>query len=154
MKEGQEKIMGFTTWHNYGYGVRTDNLKIKSVESVAKLVALAPKLQKEIQSYFHECEVSEPEIEDYFEFVEDENNGIASLLKLVIEETEKLNLTACDDYEGRRYLLYQPSYPWEYSKTDLYLTEEKLNELYKKYLSVVTTDEFSTDYMEIENGDL
>lgn len=39
------------------------------------------------------------------------------------------------------------------SETDLQLTEEKLDEIFQKYFSVVTDDEISPTYLNLENGD-
>ena len=144
--------MSFCTWHNYGYGIRTDNLKIKSVESLEELVHLAPELEKQIKEYFYDCEISTPKIKDYLEFDEDFHNNLASLMRMVIEETEKINLTSCDDFEGYDYLLYQPCYPWQMSEVDRQLNQEKLDELFKRCFSIVTEDCIKLDYLEPENG--
>lgn len=146
--------MSFTTWHNYGYGLRTDNITIKSVEDLAELLRLAPEFEKEMQLYFEDCDIEEPEIDDYFEFQEYDNHGLASLMKMVLKETEQVEFTDCGDYDGLQYLMYQPSYPWELSERDLKLTEEKLEKMLKKYFSVITDDEITPGYIEAEDGDL
>ena len=145
--------MSFHTWHNYGYGIRTDNLQIKSVESLGKLVSMAPKLKAEMDAYFKAQEISELTLEDYLEYDTECYNQLASLMRLVIKEAEGIDLVSCDDFNAWNYLLYMPSYPWRMSETDLRLTEEKLDEIFQKYFSVVTDDEISPTYLNLENGD-
>lgn len=95
--------MSFTTWHNYGYALRTDNITIKSVKVLAELLRLAPEFEKEMQLYFEDCDIEEPEIDDYFEFQEYDNHGLASLMKMVLKETEQVEFTDCGDYD--QYLI-------------------------------------------------
>ena len=36
--------MSYSTWHNYGYGIRVDDIKEQSVERLQALLKLAPEL--------------------------------------------------------------------------------------------------------------
>ena len=133
--------MSISNWNDYGYGIRTDNLQIKSEESLGELVSMAPKLKAEMT------------MEDYLGYDTEYDYQLASLMRLVIKEAEGIDLVPCDDLNAWNYLLYMPSYPWRMSETDLRLTEEKLDEIFQKYFSVVTDDEISPTYLNLENGD-
>lgn len=100
--------MSSVTWVNYGIGVCTSDLQIKSLEAVKELIALSPRLEKEIEEYFEDCKIDIPEIDDYLEYDQDCCNGIEYLLQQVMIDAEGLKFTACDDSEGRRYIMYQP----------------------------------------------
>lgn len=145
--------MSISNWNDYGYGIRTDNLQIKSEESLGELVSMAPKLKAEMDAYFEEQEISELTMEDYLGYDTEYDYQLASLMRLVIKEAEGIDLIPCDDLNAWNYLLYMPSYPWRMSETDLRLTEEKLDEIFQKYFSVVTDDEISPTYLNLENGD-
>ena len=41
--------MSYHTYHTYGYGVRTDNIKIKSVDKLQTLISLAPDTEATIK---------------------------------------------------------------------------------------------------------
>lgn len=86
------------------------------------------------------------------EFDRDYYLGLATILQQVIEEADGLCLTACDDSSGRTYLIYQPRYPWEITEKELDLTEDKLNELFSRYVSILTDDPIEIDAQEVENG--
>ena len=70
----------------------------------------------------------------------------------VIEEAEGITLTACNDCEGRKYLLYQPCYPWQLSDNTRELTQERLDTLFRKYVKMLTDEEVEVSYQEVENG--
>jgi len=38
--------MSYSTWHNYGYGICTSDLKIDSVECIEELLKHAPEYRK------------------------------------------------------------------------------------------------------------
>ncbi len=68
--------MSYHTWHNYGYGICTDDLKVDSVERIEALLAFAPKYRARIHEWLEDCEISEPTVDDYWEFDEYERLGI------------------------------------------------------------------------------
>ncbi len=86
------------------------------------------------------------------EFDQDFYLGLATILKMVIEEAEEICLTACDDYNSVSYLLYQPMYPWYMDSVDRDLTEEKTAEIFRRYISILTDDPIDIGYQEVENG--
>lgn len=105
--------MSYSTWHNYGYGIRVDDIKEQSVERLQALLKLAPELDQKIRAWLSELDIAEPDWDDYMDFDQVYYLGLATILQQVIEEAEGLRLTACDDSSGATYLIYQPCYPWE-----------------------------------------
>lgn len=144
--------MSYSTRHVYGYGICVTDIKTVSVECLQALIHLAPKYEHEIQEWFAECEISEPSVDDYLEFDQDYMLGLATLLKEVIEEAEGICFSACEDYSDKRYLFYEPSYPWNLPEKEKTLTEENIMEIFHKYIPILTDEEISIDYGFAENG--
>lgn len=144
--------MSYSTWHTYGYGICVDHIKEQSVERLEKLLSMAPEYQKNLHEWLKECEITEPTFEDYLEFDQDFNLGLASILKEVIREAEQIELTACDDFDCRNYLLYESGYPWYFSKTKVLSTEEAAADLFRKYISILTDEPINIEYQGVENG--
>lgn len=144
--------MSFTTWHNYGYGICFDGIEYESVEKLKALLDHAPKVKQKIREWFDECEITEPTMDDYLNYDQDYNLGMGMLLRDVIAEAEGIELLACDDFDGNIYLMYPPMYPWNTTKADLDMTEEKIEEVIRKYLGIVAENDFDVDYQSAENG--
>lgn len=144
--------MSFTTWHNYGYGLCVSELNIDSVEKLYQLLERAPSYKKDFTDWVAECELEDPSFKDLMDFDEDYQNGVATFLKEVISEAEGIELTACDDFDGSTYLLYQPSYPWYLSEKERGLTEEAVASLIREYVSILTDEDLTIDYCSVENG--
>lgn len=148
--------MSFSSWHNYGYGIRTDEI-VTDADKVRALVHMAPKFEKEIRTSvewtgeFKWEEITMDELEELFCEI-DIFCGIATILEKVISECEGIELCACDDFNSVRYLLYTPSYPWQMTDKDKTMTEEKIRTLLKKYVSVLTEQSISFGYEAVENG--
>lgn len=143
--------MSTCTWINYGIGLCTSSLTLKSVEAIEKLLTKAPSFRQEIHEFFKECGIDEPEIQDYVDYDEDYHNGIAYILKEVIEEREGVFLTACDDVDGNDYLIFPQMYPWELNWKERRMTRRKVERLLKKYLSIITEDPLDIDDIQAEN---
>lgn len=78
---------------------------------------------------------------------------LAAILQTVIEEAEGITLTVRNDCEGRKYLLYQPCYPWQLlSEYTRELTQERLDVLFRTYIKMPTNEEIEVSYQEAENG--
>lgn len=144
--------MSYASWHTYGYGICVSDIQEQSVERLQKLISLAPGFQRNVQEWLDDCEITEPTYEDYLEFDQDFNLGLATILKEVILETEGVELVACDSYDSKDYLLYGPSYPWYQSGKKQLMTEEEAARLFQKYVSVLTDKEIDVDYQSVENG--
>lgn len=144
--------MSFTAWHNYGYGICVDDIKGNDVERLQKLLELAPKVKSKIEGWLSELAIKEPSWDDYMEFDQDYYLGLATILKEVIVEAEGIELTACDNYDGITYLLYQPIYPWNMKDSDRSLTKEKVAGLFRRYASILTDAPIEVDDQAVENG--
>ena len=159
--------MAYQTWINYGYGICVSDLeKEVPANNLMTLIKQAPKLFKKMKKFFEEfCTESEldiSEINSYdilTDFVENGSGldcnygGLASILHEVIKEKEDIELLVCDDFDGKNYLIYQPEYPWsKRTEAESQLTEEKLAQLFGKYLHIVTDEEITVDYRSVANG--
>lgn len=151
--------MSYETWHTYGYGICTDNIKT-TPERIEQLLLLAPEYAAKIHATLTEWEDGEWKFvnateEDYLMAVEEFDSGyygLASLLRSVIYEAEGINLTACDNFDCCTFLVYEPCYPWQIREKNRDLTEEKLWELFDKYVSILTDEMLDVDYQSIGNG--
>ena len=144
--------MSYHTWITYGYGVRTDNIKVKSLEALQNLIALAPLAKEDFKNWFEENNIESPTIEDYYEYDENDGCHLAAILRMVIMESEGVELTACNDFEDRDYLIYEPIYPWGLTDVDRTMTKEKIEAILQKHLSIITDNVPICDYQEAENG--
>lgn len=86
------------------------------------------------------------------EFDQDYNLGLAYILQQVILEAEGIEFTACNDFDGRIYLLYGPSYPWDMPERDISLKERDIAHILAKYLRLLTDENIPVDYHSPENG--
>ncbi|KAF5040611.1 hypothetical protein DSECCO2_531510 [anaerobic digester metagenome] len=114
---------------------------------------MAPELEKDIDQWLSENDISDPTAEDYFNSIRDDESGkLAALMKQVIHEAEDIEFMACDDFDGYRYLLYPSGYPWFMSEIDHTMTEEHLNEIFAKYIKILTDKAIDIDYQSVGNG--
>lgn len=144
--------MSFQTYHIYGYGVKVDEIKGVTVDKLQKLLSLAPKYEEEVNDWLKDCDIDSPTLEDYYEYDQDYCLGLATILSEVILEVEGIYLTPCEDFDGNQYLLYEPRYPWTSTEKDKIMTTEKLNEIFTKYVSVLTDEMPLIDGYSVENG--
>ena len=144
--------MSFQTWHEYGYGIRTTDIDNHSVERLRELLKLSPILESSIESYFRLTGITEPTWEDYMEYDADCCCGLATILAELLLEVEDISLTACSDWDGDVYLIYAPSYPWNVRESERELTTAKLDEIFMKYIGVLTDQQVCIDFWEVENG--
>lgn len=86
------------------------------------------------------------------EYDTDYDLGLAVILREAIQEIEGIELTVCDDFECRKFLIYQPSYPWNLSDTERDLTEDGLTELFQRYTGILTDEPILVDHQSVENG--
>ena len=144
--------MSFHTYHTYGYGICVDDIKYNSVDKLKKLLGFAPQYEADINEWLEQNEIDNPTIEDYYEYDEDWCLGLASILKMVILEATGIEFSACNDFDGRQYLVYEPWYPWELPDSDRMLTKEQLNSVLAKYILVLTEEMPNIGYQSVENG--
>lgn len=96
--------------------------------------------------------VDEELVEQYYDFDQDYYLGLATILKEVIQEAEHVEFTACDDYDGAEYLLFEPLYPWQICEEERFLTEEKIAKLLRKYIQILSDSVLEIEYQSVENG--
>lgn len=144
--------MGFSTWHEYGYGIKTTNITTESVERLRELLKLAPKLNASIESYLRLTGITEPSWDDYMEYDADCMCGLATILAEFLLEVEDISFTACSDWDGDIYLIYTPSYPWNIRESEKGLTTTKLFKILQKYVGMLTNEFVNIDFWEVENG--
>ena len=144
--------MSYYTWHTYGYGIVVSDLKNVTYERVEKLIQRAPKYEKDYKDWLAQCGITEPSMDDIDEFDEDYRVGLATTLREVILEAEGIELTSCNDSDGKTYLLYEPSYPWWLKDCERHLTETDICSLLAKYVSIITDEPITVDYQNPENG--
>ena len=144
--------MSYISWHTYGYGICVSDIKEQSLERLQMLISMAPEFQKKIQGWLEDCEITDPAYEDYLEFDQDYMLGLATILKEVILETEDIDLVACNSYDDTEYLLYTPEYPWNQGSHRRLMTEEAVEALFQKYVSILTDEAIEIDYQSVENG--
>ncbi|MFI3294011.1 MAG: hypothetical protein SNI70_10910 [Rikenellaceae bacterium] len=144
--------MSFQSWHTYGYGICVDHIDTTDITKLQALLTCAPKLNAEIQQHFLALEIDTPTWDDYMDFDEDYQLGLATILQRVISEAEGIELVACDDFENSQYLLYPPRYPWSMSSLDHELTEETIAAILHKYCVMLTDTPIEIDYEAPENG--
>lgn len=154
--------MSYNTWHDYGYGICTDDLKEDiSLVKLMKLVQVAPKLYEKVKKFIdNDCDGQIMETYDLLdtyvkEYGEINYGGLAEILYEVIKEVEGIELLVSTDFNGKDYLIYPPIYPWTLAKMsdkEKHLTEKDLTEIFSKYLHIVTNEELTVEYQSVENG--
>lgn len=144
--------MSFDTWHTNGYGICVSDIGNPPVERLRDLLAMAPVFQKDIQEWLNERGIMDPDSDDYMEYDQDFMLGFATIIKKVILEAENVELEACDSSGGKDYLLFVPDYPWNKKERRRLETEEEVEDLFHKYISVLTDEPINIDYQSVENG--
>lgn len=151
--------MSCRTYITHGYGFCVSEI-ITTREQIEELLKKAPlHYKKEVDKWLKENNITEPTIEDYMDFTEyyEEisnvwNNGLASILQIVIDHCEKIETTSVCDYDNNWFLLLCPAYPWDkISSEEAILTEYSLSELFKKYINILTNDTIEIKYQSVEN---
>lgn len=133
-----------------GYGICADEIKIEDI-SFDKLRSLCEQFD-DLESIFEEDIIAyartlykEPiEFEDAFRIVKTTGTktgfieeNIIDYLKIAIKENENIELTACSEFEGDTYLVYEPRYPWFMDDNDKTITKQQLNYIYLKYINMI-----------------
>lgn len=148
------------SYHYYsidGYGITDDDLKSEiDVTRLMKLIEMSPELKKKFDEWFETNTYGLTTSVILDDFCEHLNGytGLMVILKEVIWDVEKIEFTISNDFDDVNYLLLEPAYPWYRPQKERYadLTEEKVQEVLNKYLSVVTDDKFDIGYYSCENG--
>ena len=145
--------MSYHHWTIVGYGFCVDDIQVASADRLKKLISLAPEFENDINQWMEDWELAGSSVDEYFEYEDDSSyTGLAPILRFVIEEVEGIGLIVCDDYNSNMYLLFGPRYPWNITETEKTMTEEKLNDMFRKYISIISDDAVNIDYYVVENG--
>lgn len=144
--------MSFQSWHNYGHGICTDDIKEHNIQRLKTLLSMAPIFEGKVQDRLSREAITSPQWDDYMAYDTDYELGLATILNEVIGEAEGIALTACDDYNGKTYLLYQPKYPWELTDAERGLTKKRVEEIFQRYVGILTDDFIPVGAQEVENG--
>lgn len=144
--------MSYSTWHNYGFGLHVDLLTGVTVEKLHALLHLIPELEKQMEATAWELEYDDLDAYLRCSLENGAADTIASMLQETVLAAEGIELSVCKNYEDECYLIYQPNYPWQMNEHDLALTEESLENIFRKYVGVLTDDEILLEFQEVENG--
>lgn len=146
--------MSYDVWHTYGYGICVDDIET-TPEKLLKLASMKPAVLKDIRDYLNDIyedgyEDTELTMDD-FDGLEGDycERGVAYVLYQVIDE---IDVIFADGYDGVPYILYSPSYPWRMTEKEINLTQEDVDNIFRKYVSVLTDKPIVIDYHCVENG--
>lgn len=142
--------MSYQIYITYGYGICVSDLKEPTLKSITDIISVAPIYRKSILDVLNNKD--NPTIDDVYELLEYEHLGIAEIVAEVIQECENVELTACDDFDGKTYLVYEPCYPWNLPESDRNITQNTIECIIKKYVSMYTDESLEFDYQCVENG--
>ena len=152
--------MSYHTWTSYGYGICVDDIEGVTMKSLLELVHQAPEFEREFLEWLNESyeePIDELDVSDVLDEWDDNwcYKGIGPILRDVINETENLSLYVAEDYDSVKYLLISPHYPWDEISTEEHsLSREQANEIFHKYLRILTDNDkkIDIDYQSVENG--
>lgn len=155
--------MGVKTDMYYGCGLATWDLDKASPDRVRALIAYLPDYESEMKEKASKDgldyeALSTEELTELKDTLEDAQfacgMGVADIIAEVVCRLEGITLTTCSDYEGNRFLLFVPSYPWQMTEREMRLSPEELEGVFEKYvkaLSDKTLSELDYGDKEVEN---
>lgn len=144
--------MSYHYWTTDGYGFCVDDIHT-TPKRLMELAAMNEKVLRKVTAYLDEYypgwTTESLDMEDFNDLEGDCGEiGLAYVLYEVID----LRITVTSDFDGRYYILYEPSYPWTISEDEENLTEEDVLRIFRKYISVVTDEGIFIYYQSVENG--
>lgn len=150
--------MSYHTWHNYGIGINVSKVET-TTEKIRAFIALAPEYEKVCRKRIPDYDTLTKE--KLLEAIMDTVGGscfaygVATVICEVVSEKENIRLLACSDFYDISYCIFSAMYPWTLLDEEMRLTEERLYDLFKKYIayiSVQSLEELDYGYQEVENG--
>ena len=150
--------MSYHIWISHGYGICVDDIDGVTMGGLLEFVHKAPEFEKNFLEWLNESYEEPIDELDVSEVLDewDDNwcyKGIGPILRDVINEAEDLRMYIADDFGGVQYLMLSPRYPWsEISAKERELTQEALDEIFHKYLRLLTNKKINIDYQSVENG--
>lgn len=153
--------MSYQVYSNNGYGTEIHYGKITAERFIAFM--RNHKALKDFYDTFEQTELNDMIDEDVVAVSHEYEGsnccmyGIMSMLADVICDEKNIALCACDDFDGREYLLYIPYYPWATltSEEKAIKSEEDIVNFIAPYLTELYGEEVSPDefgYCEVANG--
>lgn len=130
--------MSMATWINYGYGFDEDDFK-PTLNGVNALLEMAPNTKDMFAAAGYDGFKSLDEVVEAGESGDLTYVAYNSLYTPFVEafaELEDIRLIWADDIEGNRFVMLPNMVPWEMNETEKALTQEKLDMLFKKYLTI------------------
>lgn len=152
--------MSYQSWHNYGYGICVDDIDT-DFRKIERLISLAPKFNSEFEESLelwmdgnYGYDAFDIDLDDLYEILYDMDlsYGLADVLSRVIEEVEGIRLVACDDYDSIDYLIFPAGLPWDFNDKERHMTEKSVEELFRKYVGILSEKEIDIEWKSIENG--
>lgn len=146
--------MSYQTWHTYGIGFCVDDIKTTPAR-LLELAALDQQTLLDVENYLSErfgggYKINELTMEDFYDLEGDFcERDVSYVLKRVIKE---IPIVYADNYDCVPYILYCPTYPWNLTESEIGLTRERVEEIFEKYIEILTDDTVSIDWQEVENG--
>ena len=147
--------MSYSTWIINGYGMCIDDIET-TAEKLLKLASMDKDVLKDVREYLDRIYPNgyndeDLTLDDFNELEGDYcENGIAYVLYQVISNNFPIEFAY--DYNGTQYILYTPTYPWFMTDTDKILTKEDVENMFKKYVKILTDEDINIDYYSVENG--
>lgn len=152
--------MSYQSWHNYGYGICVDDIDT-DFWKIKKLISLAPNFNSEFEEAIklwvgdnNGYDVFNISLNDLYGILYDMDltYGLADVLSRVIAEVEGIRLVACDDYDSIDYLIFPTGLPWDFNNKERHMTEKSVEELFRKYVRILSDKEINIEWKSIENG--
>jgi hypothetical protein len=147
--------MSYHTWSTDGFGFCVDDIET-TPEKVVKLAAMNKTTLKDLRDYLDEvCEdgYKDEELEmDVFDDFEGNcgEMGLSVILREVIDE--EIPIVWADDFDGVDYILYCPNYPWILQEKEKNLTKADIEDIFNKYIKILTDELIVIDFYSVENG--
>ena len=142
----------YHTWTVDVYGICTSEIET-TVEKIEELLKYAPNFAQEINDHFKKWGIEEPDLDDYLEYDSDYYSGIAYIMQGVIKEAEDIQLDVAENFDCDWFLLLCPCYPWTpLTEKEKNLTDDILDDIFRKYVSILTDKEITIEYQSVENG--
>jgi small-conductance mechanosensitive channel len=154
--------MSYQTWHDYGYGIKTDNL-ITDEENIRNLIKMSPYVKAEITAHLENYNLfDDMDKTDLLNNIEELNYNrgqpdmLAGLLTQIISTLENIPIIYVTDFDDSNYVIVTATYPWKITdEMQKWQSKDDIEKIFEKYINVLT-DQSLTDlewgYHEIENG--
>lgn len=151
--------MSYKTWHTYGYGICVDDIEEIEPARLQELIDMEPALSFDFYKLFKEWKEDDEDfdpndIDTYIKAADDlfDYGGISGIICHVMSKVEGINFIYCDDYDATNYVLFCPRYSWNMTEKEKMLTADELNNIFGKYINILTDQTVNVNYYDVENG--